>query len=161
MSFCGCQVSLLLSVVLWHFVSVLEPLAARVTYSCVRCIIILTFLVGHQQLEHNRMTNRGQVVLFPSSLAHESITCASCAFRNVNAFTSNQSGYVDIVINAAARRHLIAFRWAHGEMWKDKTIKSFSSFSRRRAGCSAGSAWFGMTASLTCVANLLYSLRLK
>lgn len=48
--------------------------------------------------------------------------------------------YIDAVMNGATGGHLIAFRQAHGEMWKDKTIKSFSSFFHPGVGRSAGSA---------------------
>lgn len=66
----------------------------------------------------------------------ESITGTQCVQRNVKAFTSSHSGYIDIVMNAVTTGHVIAVRRAHGEMWKDKTIKSFSSVSHPRADAS-------------------------
>lgn len=64
-------------------------------------------------------------------------------------------------MNTPTWGHLIAFKQTHGEMRKDKSVKSFYSFSHLHVGCSSGSPWFEMTASLTCMANLLYSSKLK
>lgn len=43
------------------------------------------------------------------------------------------------LMNAASSGHLIVLRQKSGEVWKDKTIKSFSSFSHLHVGCSSDS----------------------
>lgn len=64
-------------------------LDARVGYSSVRwqtqvtgCIIVFTFVIGNQKLEHDQVKNKGQV-----DRAHKSIIDTKCAHRKVNALT--------------------------------------------------------------------------
>lgn len=46
------------------------------------CIIVFTFVIGNQKLEHDQVKNKGQV-----DRAHESIIDTKCAHRKVNALT--------------------------------------------------------------------------
>lgn len=153
----GCEASLWLRVV-----SVLVLLAVRVTSCCVRwkkslnCSIILR--PSSHQPEDNRMTgNRGKTLVTLSCFNSWLHTWKHFWYFIYTQIYSQFHLYSlwphNVLMRAASRKHLAAFRQTHSKMWRDKTIKSFSSFSNLGVECSVGSAWFGLTASRTCVAN--------